>query len=60
MIRATLKGSLVLFVSMQICTGCRSAVIAEANDPHTQTVVTVEHRPTTSPSDPHLIIRDRE
>jgi hypothetical protein len=57
--RASSKLSLGLVVSMLICIGCRSAVIAEPNDPHTQTVVTVEHRATTSPSDPHLIVRDR-
>ena len=40
--------------------GCRSAVVVtKPNDPNTQTVVTVEQRPTTSPSDKHLIVREK-
>jgi hypothetical protein len=38
--------------------GCRSAVVVDSNDPKTQTVVTVERRPTTSAADKHLIVRD--
>jgi len=38
---------------------CRTAVVAVPNDPKTQTVVTVEQRPATNPSDKHLIVRDR-
>ena len=39
--------------------GCRTAVIAEPKDDATQTIVTVEHRPATQPSDKGLIVRDR-
>ena len=53
----------VLLTAPAVCgtagLGCRSAVVVGPNDPHTQTVVTVERRPTTSPSDKHLIVRDR-
>jgi hypothetical protein len=39
--------------------GCRSAVVIEPRDDHTQTMVTVEHRPTTNPSDSGLIVREK-
>jgi len=39
--------------------GCRTAVVVTPRDPNTQTVVTVEQRPTTSPADKRLIVRDR-
>lgn len=39
--------------------GCRSAVIAGPADDDTQTIVTVEEHPTTSPSDKGLIVRDK-
>ena len=39
--------------------GCRSAVVVSPNDPKTQTIVTVEQRPTTNPADKHLIVREK-
>ena len=39
--------------------GCRSAIVTAPNDPNTQTVVTVEQRPATNPSDKHLIVREK-
>ena len=39
--------------------GCRSAVVVAPRDPDTQTIVTVEERPTTNPSDKGLIVRDK-
>ena len=39
--------------------GCRSAVIVTPKDENAQTIVTVEHRPTTNPSDKGLIVREK-
>ncbi|HYO08916.1 MAG TPA: hypothetical protein VER17_08070 [Tepidisphaeraceae bacterium] len=39
--------------------GCRSAMVVAPKDPKTQTIVTVETRPTTNPSDKNLIVREK-
>ena len=39
--------------------GCRSAVVVTPRDPDTQTIVTVEQRPTTNPQDKGLIIEEK-
>jgi hypothetical protein len=39
--------------------GCRAAVVTAPKSERTQTVVTVEERPTTNPTDKGLIVRDK-
>ncbi|HEX8522326.1 MAG TPA: hypothetical protein VF669_08725 [Tepidisphaeraceae bacterium] len=40
--------------------GCgRTAVVVDNPPPNTQTIVTVEHRPQTQPSDKNLVIRNK-
>ena len=39
--------------------GCRSAVVVGPNDPDTQMIVTVEHRPATQPGDKGLVIQEK-
>ena len=39
--------------------GCRTAVVTVPRSDRTQTVVTVEERPTTQPADKGLIVRDK-
>ena len=49
----------VLSLALMVGAGCRSAVVTAPRDEDTQTVVTVEERPTTHPSDKGLIVRDK-
>jgi hypothetical protein len=49
----------IILASMLALGACRSAVIVEPRDEATQTIVTVERRPATQPSDKGLIVRER-
>ena len=49
----------VVLSSIGLAAGCRSAVVVAPKDPQTQTIVTVEERPTTNPGDKGLIVRDK-
>ena len=46
-------------VALAIGAGCRSAVVVTPQSKRSQTVVTVEERPTTNPSDKGLVVRDK-
>jgi predicted component of type VI protein secretion system len=50
---------IALAASIVGATGCRSAVVVAPRDPNTQTIVTVEERPATNPSDKGLIVREK-
>ena len=56
----TTRRALVCAAVVALIGGCtRTAVIVDDPPKNTQTVVTVEHRPQTQPSDKDLVIRSR-
>ena len=55
-----MRCAMSLMLSVALCAaGCRTAVVTAPKRERTQTIVTVEERPTTNPSDKGLIIRDK-
>ena len=59
--RCCAQVGLLIFVAVAAgaVAGCRSAVVVAPRDENTQTIVTVEERPTTNPSAKGLIVRDK-
>ena len=53
------RARLIAFLTLSLSFGCRSAVVVAPKDKDTQTIVTVEQRPATQPSDKGLIVRHK-